>query len=197
MLANGLSLDDIGSQAFNCQACNLAKGRLNVVFGVGNPLSGAIFIGEAPGAQEDELGLPFVGRSGKLLRELMVKAGLSIDNDLYLTNIVKCRPPGNRTPSRAEIDACSYFIDSQMAIIKPKTIVLIGSLALKSILKINLPISQIRGKWLDYGSDCQAMAIFHPAYLLRFGQGLPNSPIEVTLLDLRKIYSRIDKLKSI
>lgn len=154
--------DDIG----DCTRCRLAKqGRKQIVFGVGNPRAELMFIGEAPGADEDQQGEPFVGRAGQLLNNMIKAMGLRRE-EVYIANIIKCRPPGNRTPERDECDTCSPFLMQQIAAIKPKVLVALGAVAAKTLLAINAPMSELRGKWYDFHGTRLAIT-YHPAFLLR------------------------------
>jgi DNA polymerase len=135
------------------------------VFGDGNPKAELVFVGEGPGADEDAQGLPFVGRAGKLLTQMIEAMGLQ-RKDVYICNVVKCRPPENRTPEEEEISTCSPFLLRQLEVIAPKVIVCLGAVAFKTLLKTNRGISQFRGQWLDFRSS-KLMATYHPAYLLR------------------------------
>jgi uracil-DNA glycosylase len=154
--------EDLG----DCTRCRLHKqGRKQIVFGVGNPNAELMFIGEAPGADEDQKGEPFVGRAGQLLNNMIKAMGLRRE-DIYIANIIKCRPPGNRTPERDECDTCSPFLMRQIAAIKPKAIVALGAVAAKTLLAINAPMSEFRGRWFDFRGTKLAVT-YHPAFLLR------------------------------
>jgi uracil-DNA glycosylase family 4 len=160
----GLKLirEDIG----DCTRCRLHKqGRKQIVFGVGNPEAELMFIGEAPGADEDEQGEPFVGRAGQLLNNMIKAMGLQ-RQEVYIANIIKCRPPGNRTPERDECETCSPFLMRQIATIRPKVIVALGAVAAKTLLAINSPMSDLRGRWYDFRGTKLAVT-YHPAFLLR------------------------------
>ncbi|MFN3414351.1 MAG: uracil-DNA glycosylase, partial [Thermoanaerobaculum sp.] len=152
-----------------CQRCRLAKGRTQVVFGVGNPKARVVFVGEAPGAEEDRQGEPFVGRAGQLLNSMLRACGLS-RSEVYIANIVKCRPPGNRDPQDDEAAACLPFLKRQLALIKPEIIVLLGRIAARHLLGITAPISSYRGTWRHW-EGVEVLPTFHPAYLLRNPQG--------------------------
>lgn len=163
--------EDIG----DCTRCKLhQQGRKQIVFGVGNPGAELMFVGEGPGADEDAQGEPFVGRAGQLLNNMIKAMGLRRE-DVYIANIVKCRPPGNRTPERDECETCSPFLMRQISVIKPKVIVALGAVAAKNLLAINAPMSELRGRWYDFkpaGSDpawpgAQLAVTYHPAFLLR------------------------------
>jgi DNA polymerase len=153
--------DDLG----DCQRCKLARTRKSIVFGQGNPRARLMFVGEAPGADEDEQGLAFVGRAGQLLTKIIEAIGLSRD-DVFICNVLKCRPPENRNPETDEILACQPFLERQIADIHPKVLVGLGKFAAQWLLKTAEPISRLRGRLGDYG-DIKVMATYHPAYLLR------------------------------
>jgi uracil-DNA glycosylase len=154
--------EDIG----DCTRCRLSKqGRKQIVFGVGNPRAELMFIGEAPGADEDEKGEPFVGRAGQLLTNMIKAMGLSRE-EVYIANIIKCRPPGNRTPERDECETCSPFLMRQIETVAPKAIVALGAVAAKTLLAINAPMSELRGRWYDFRGTKLAVT-YHPAFLLR------------------------------
>lgn len=186
-------LEIVRSKCESCKACELAKTRTNVVFSDGNPSTAKIvLIGEAPGETEDLTGTPFVGRAGQLLNEFLEEAGISRENDLYMINTVKCRPPENRVPTDEEKSACRKFLEAQIDIINPKAIILCGATALKAFYPTDkkTTISKLRGQWLDInvdGKDYKAMAIFHPSYLLRDHSLKETSPRTLTARDLAEI----------
>jgi DNA polymerase len=159
------TLEQIRQDLGDCRRCKLAPTRKTIVFGEGNPHAELVFIGEGPGADEDEQGLPFVGRAGKLLNRMMQTVGLKRE-DVYICNIVKCRPPGNRTPEKDEVDACSPFLYRQIEAIKPRLICCLGAPAVRTVLGIKEGITKIRGQFYDFGST-KALATVHPAYVLR------------------------------
>lgn len=150
----------------NCQLCSLGKTRHNLVFGDGNPHAQIVFVGEAPGADEDEQGLPFVGRAGQLLTDIIVKGMKLARKDVYICNILKCRPPGNRNPLPDEISKCEPFLKKQLQIISPKIICALGTFAAQTLLKTDIPISALRGRFHSY-EGIKLMPTYHPAYLLR------------------------------
>jgi uracil-DNA glycosylase len=166
--------EDLG----DCTRCRLAKqGRKQIVFGVGNPKAELMFIGEAPGADEDQQGEPFVGRAGQLLTNMIKAMGLEREQ-LYIANIIKCRPPNNRTPERDECETCSPFLMRQIAVIKPKVIVALVAVAAKTLLAINDSMSNLRGRWYDFRpagarshdpswTSAKLAVTYHPAFLLR------------------------------
>jgi uracil-DNA glycosylase len=153
--------DDIG----DCQRCKLAGGRKSIVFGQGDPAARLMFVGEAPGADEDEQGLAFVGRAGQLLTKIIEAIGMRRE-DVFIANVLKCRPPGNRNPETDEILACQPFLEQQIQTIHPRVLVGLGKFAAQWLLKTAEPISKLRGRLGDYG-DMKVMATYHPAYLLR------------------------------
>jgi uracil-DNA glycosylase len=153
--------EDIG----DCTRCVLHRGRKNIVFGVGNPEAELMFVGEGPGADEDIQGEPFVGRAGQLLNKMIEAMGLRRD-DVYIANVVKCRPPGNRTPEKDETDTCSPFLLRQIEIIAPKAIVALGAVAAKTLLGINDSMGNLRGRWYDFRGH-KLLVTYHPAFLLR------------------------------
>ncbi|MDD5544589.1 MAG: uracil-DNA glycosylase [Acidobacteriia bacterium] len=160
------SLEQIQADLGDCQRCKLAPTRKTIVFGSGNPKAPLMFVGEAPGADEDEQGLPFVGRAGQLLTKIIEAINLKRE-DVYICNVIKCRPPENRTPERDEIEACSPFLLRQIQAVQPKVIVCLGAPAMQTLMKIKVGITQIRGQWYEY-EGIKLMATFHPAYCLRW-----------------------------
>jgi len=150
----------------DCRRCKLSRARKTIVFGSGNPRARLMFVGEGPGADEDVQGLPFVGRAGQKLTE-MIEKGMGIARaDCYIANIVKCRPPDNRDPEPEEIAACEGFLFQQIDVIRPKVIVALGKFATQTLLSTKAPISSLRGRFFNY-RDTLLMPTFHPAYLLR------------------------------
>jgi uracil-DNA glycosylase len=162
-----MNIDQVKAELGDCQRCKLCEGRKNIVFGSGNPKADLVFVGEGPGADEDEQGLPFVGRAGKKLTEIIEKGmELSRANDTYICNIVKCRPPDNRDPQSDEIEACKPFLIKQLQAIKPKVIVALGKPASSTLLQRNVAITKERGQWQEF-EGIPLMPTLHPAYLLR------------------------------
>jgi DNA polymerase len=159
------SLDGIKSDLGDCRRCALAAGRTHIVFGDGFAKAELVFVGEGPGAQEDRQGLPFVGSAGRLLDKIIAAMNLARDQ-VYICNVIKCRPPGNRNPQPDEIHACQPFVKRQLAAIDPKVICTLGTIASQTILDTNMPISQLRGRFHAYGR-IKVMPTFHPAFLLR------------------------------
>src|SRR5271170_3620881 len=154
--------EDIGP---NCTRCKLHKGRTKIVFGVGNPKAELVFVGEGPGRDEDAQGEPFVGRAGKLLTQMIEAMGLR-RQDVYICNVVKCRPPENRLPEPDEIATCSPFLLRQLGVIEPKVICCLGSCSAQTMLQTTQGISRFRGEWFDFRGS-KLIATYHPAYLLR------------------------------
>ena len=167
----GATLGAIEQAAHDCRLCKLAGGRTQVVFGVGNADADLMFVGEGPGEQEDLQGIPFVGRAGKLLTQLIEGIGLARD-DVYIANVVKCRPPGNRDPESDEIDACAPWLDRQLELVRPRVVVTLGNFATKLLLATKEGITKLRGNEYPFsraGIDAILMPTLHPAAVLRGG----------------------------
>ena len=160
-----LTLGEVKNELGDCQRCSLGKVRTNIVFGEGNPKAEIVFVGEAPGGDEDIQGRPFVGRAGQLLTKIIGAMGLK-RSDVYICNILKCRPPGNRNPKPEEIAACEPFLIKQLEAINPRVICALGTFAAHTLLKTEVPITVLRGKFHAY-HGIQLMPTYHPAYLLR------------------------------
>ncbi len=174
------NLESISADLGDCTRCKLHRKRHKIVFGAGNPAAQLVFVGEGPGHDEDMQGLPFVGRAGKLLTQ-MIEAMSLMRDDVYIANIVKCRPPENRTPQEDEIATCMPFLERQLGAIKPKVIVCLGSTAAQTLLGTKKSISAFRGQWFDY-QGAKLISTYHPAYLLRN----PNAKSDVWM-DLKKV----------
>ncbi|HSF33048.1 MAG TPA: uracil-DNA glycosylase [Candidatus Tectomicrobia bacterium] len=159
------SLTELEAVAKQCTQCRLHRGRTHVVFGVGNPHAELMFIGEAPGRDEDLQGEPFVGRAGQLLTRIIEAIGMT-RRDVYITNVIKCRPPNNRNPEADEIARCEPYLIRQIGLVKPRMIVALGTFAAQTLLKTKMPISQLRGRFHTY-QGVRVMPTFHPAFLLR------------------------------
>jgi DNA polymerase len=160
------TLEELRTEIGDCRRCKLCQGRTQIVFGVGNPKSELVFVGEGPGRDEDLKGEPFVGRAGQLLTEIITKGMKMRREDLYICNVVKCRPPENRNPEPDEIAACEPFLMKQLEIVKPRIIVALGAFAAQTLLKTKTPIFRLRGNWHSY-QGIKLMPTLHPAYLLR------------------------------
>lgn len=184
------ALDALKSQCAACQCCDLANHRNQVVVGRGNPGADLMLIGEAPGADEDSQGLPFVGRSGRLLSELLEAAELDEEQDLHICNVIKCRPPNNRKPTSNEIKQCRPWLEEQIALVNPSLVLLAGATALQALLGIKSGISKLRGQWHEQEGKA-FMPVFHPSYLLRFGSREEGSPRALTLQDFQEAKRRL------
>ena len=177
-----------------CQRCDLATGRTNTVIGRGNPTADIMVIGEGPGQHEDEQGLPFVGRSGQLLDKILASVNFDPKADVYICNIVKCRPPGNRAPTQAEMDACRPYLMEQIRMVDPKVILLTGASAMKGVTGEKRGITKIRGQWIEWqGRWC--MPIFHPAYLLRNPSREKGKPKWLMWQDIQAVRDKVYELR--
>lgn len=159
------SLEDIRAVIGDCTRCKLSAGRNKIVFGVGNPQADLVIVGEAPGRDEDQQGEPFVGRAGKLLTDIIAAIGLS-RGDVYICNVIKCRPPENRNPEPDEVETCSPFLKAQIQAIRPKLLCALGKFAAQTLSNSDTPISKLRGEFFDF-AGIPTMVTYHPAYLLR------------------------------
>jgi uracil-DNA glycosylase family 4 len=162
------TLDEIRAEMGDCRRCKLYKGRTNLVFGEGRPDADLMFVGEAPGADEDQQGRPFVGAAGQLLDRMLTRLGLRRD-EVYIANVLKSRPPGNRDPEADEIAACLPFLKKQIAALRPRVIVTLGRIAAHALLGTKEPLTRLRGRWQQY-DHIRVMPTFHPSYLLRAPQ---------------------------
>ena len=186
--------------ALVCTKCELHSTRNKVVFSDGVVPCDILCIGEAPGADEDAQGIPFVGRAGKLLTQMLLSIDLKRPTDVYICNTLKCRPPGNRAPELAEITACLPYLVSQIETVHPKIIVLLGSPAMKTILNPSEGITRVRGQWYNLIVNYQekpvrVMTLFHPSYLLRNPSSKEGSPKWLTWQDLKAIRKELDSLR--
>ncbi|NLC70800.1 MAG: uracil-DNA glycosylase [Desulfuromonadaceae bacterium] len=178
------TLDEIRADLGECRRCPLAEKRQKIVFGHGNPQARLVFVGEAPGREEDIQGLPFVGEAGQLLDRILFAMGLGRE-DVYICNVGKCRPPGNRDPLPEEVAACEPFLKRQLAAIRPRLLVALGRCAAQTLLRDRTPISRLRGQWREY-QGIPLMPTYHPAYLLRN----PNGKKDVWE-DMKKVMRRL------
>jgi DNA polymerase len=175
-----------------CSACGLCSSRTHTVFGQGNMSSPVVFIGEGPGADEDEQGIAFVGKAGKLLTKILQSVQI-MREDIFITNVVKCRPPENRTPTVDEMMACSPFLEAQLALLRPKIVVCLGNTPARWLLKTSDGITSLRGRWFSWrGTDLLPM--FHPSYLLRNDSKKKGSPKDLTWQDINSLRKKIDQL---
>ena len=187
--------DECKSRANACSLCGLHKTRNSVVFGEGDERARLMFIGEGPGADEDAQGRPFVGRAGQLLTQILDAAGIN-RSEVYITNIVKCRPPGNRVPLPEETSACDTWLLTQILLVKPSILVLLGASPTKWILKTTEGISKLRGRWFDW-RGIAVMPMFHPSYLLRYPDGKKQgSPKHLSWLDIQEVKRRWDTVRA-
>jgi len=182
------NLNELENACLTCTKCELHQTRTNIVFGVGSSKPKVLFIGEGPGEKEDQRGEPFVGRSGELLDEMLKTIGLSRKENIYIANIVKCRPPGNRDPHRAEREACIGWLRAQIKLLHPKIVVCLGRIAACEIIDSNLKITLDHGKWYEVDS-IKYMALFHPAALLRDPSKKPD-----TFADLKELEKMIKQI---
>ena len=171
----------------DCQSCSLGETRTKFVYGVGNPNADLLFIGEAPGADEDRLGEPFVGRAGKLLDKIIAAIKFSRE-EVYIANILKCRPPGNRDPQPAEMEQCFPMLKQQVALIKPKLICALGRIAAQALLDTKIPLGKLRGNWHEFEGG-PMLVTYHPAALLRFASYKKD-----TWEDMQKLRARYDEM---
>lgn len=190
------TLEEAEVFAKTCKQCKLCETRTTVVFSRGNPKAHLMIIGEGPGQQEDQTGLPFVGKAGQLLDKILDAAKINKDNDVYICNVVKCRPPGNRVPTPVELEACSPLLKIQIEVIKPKIILLAGSTAVQTVMKTKDAISRIRGKWLVHESGAKVMPVFHPSYLLRNDSREVGSPKWFMWQDIKEVKKALDEIVS-
>jgi DNA polymerase len=160
------TLDELRAAIGDCRRCKLWSGRTHLVFGVGNPSARVMFVGEGPGRDEDLQGVPFVGRAGQLLTDIITKGMGLKREDVYIANVVKCRPPENRNPEPDEVESCEPFLKKQVDLVRPKIIVALGKFAVQCLLQSKQPITRLRGQWHEY-QGIKLMPTFHPAYLLR------------------------------
>jgi DNA polymerase len=182
-------LEAVRTELGDCQRCKLAPKRTNLVFGSGNPDAELVFVGEAPGYDEDQQGLPFVGRAGQLLTKIIESISLKRE-DVYICNVLKCRPPENRNPEADEVASCNPFMKKQLAAIRPKIVCCLGTFAAQTVLQTPAPISRLRGKFFDM-DGMRVIATFHPAYLLRS----PDKKREVWE-DMKQIRAELFRLRS-
>jgi len=179
------TLDELSQEASTCRLCGLADTRKSVVFGVGDPHADLVFIGEAPGRDEDIQGEPFVGRAGQLLDRMLQAIELQ-RQQVYIMNTIKCRPPNNRDPKSDEVQSCNLWFDQQLSLLQPKMLCLLGRVAAQTVLETDAPLGSLRGRWHDY-NGIPVWVTYHPAYLLRSPQQKHKSWHDFTVLS-RKLY---------
>lgn len=184
------------SKAASCTSCGLAATRNTVVFGEGDERSKLMFIGEGPGEDEDVSGRPFIGRAGQLLSQILSAAGIEREK-VYITNVVKCRPPKNRNPLPEEESACDEYLKAQIMLIEPAIIVLLGAVPAKWLLKTTEGITQLRGRWFDW-HGISVMPMFHPSYLLRYSDSKkPGSPKHLSWIDIQEVKRKWDEVRQL
>lgn len=187
-------LEEIRQEVERCTLCPLAKSRTQTVFGEGNPDALIMFIGEAPGEDEDRSGRPFVGKAGQLLTKILLSVGIQRE-EVYIANMVKCRPPGNRTPTLEEVEACFPYLEAQIAIVNPSVIVTLGSVSTGYLLGTKEPMSKLRGQWFDWRGGKRIFPMFHPSFLLRHESRAPGSPKYLTWQDIQEVKRVYDLLR--
>ncbi|HEY9668307.1 MAG TPA: uracil-DNA glycosylase [Coleofasciculaceae cyanobacterium] len=189
------SLEPIAQHCNICHRCELGASRTHAVVGRGNPKATIMIIGEAPGQTEDETGLPFVGRAGQLLEKILASVKLDTEKDVFISNMNKCRPPGNRTPTPEETAACKPYLLEQIRLIDPKIILLTGATAVKGLTGDKRGITKIRGSWIEWeGRMC--MPILHPAYLLRNPSREKGSPKWLMWQDIQAVRAKFDEIQA-
>ncbi|NJL61932.1 MAG: uracil-DNA glycosylase [Methylacidiphilales bacterium] len=190
------SMVELAQHCNQCHRCGLGETRTHAVIGRGNPKALIMIVGEAPGQQEDQTGLPFVGRSGQLLEKILASVRLDTENDVYIGNINKCRPPENRTPTAKEMAACKPYIFEQIRLVDPKIILLTGATAVKGLIGDRGSMTSIRGKWIEWeGKLC--MPIFHPSYLLRNPTRDRGGPKWMMWQDIQAVRAKYDEIRNI
>jgi DNA polymerase len=193
-----LPYEEVAEIASTCAKCRLAKGRTKVVFGSGPVPCDLMLIGEAPGADEDLQGLPFVGRAGQLLTQILASVEIKRPDDIYIANTVKCRPPDNRAPQADEQAACAPYLAAQIKYVKPKIILLAGAPAIKAVLKTDEAITGLRGKWRKLpGTEIAVMPLFHPAYLLRNPSKEKGKPKWLTWQDMQEVKHALEYIHKV
>ena len=190
-----MSLEDLEASCLQCQRCDLAKERKHVVVSRGHPSARLMVIGEAPGADEDAQGRPFVGRSGRLLDASLTEVGLDHEDDIYICNLIKCRPPGNRRPTPVELKACRPWLDRQILEVNPEVLLILGATASAALLESRTPISRLRGQWTQWEGRF-VMPSFHPSYLLRNPSREPGKPRSLFIADLTQVKDALNGVVS-
>ena len=183
--------EELKKRVAACDRCGLALTRTNVVFGQGAIETSLVFVGEGPGADEDQQGLAFVGKAGQLLTKVLSAGEISRD-EVFITNVVKCRPPNNRTPAPEEMMRCGDYLESQLLLLRPKILVCLGATSAKWILKTTEAISAIRGRWFEW-RGIEVFPMFHPSYLLRDESRKKGSPKDLTWQDVQALKERLGR----
>ncbi len=190
----GDSYEEVRETALACEKCRLRDSRTQVVFGEGPVPCELMFVGEGPGADEDDQGRPFVGRAGQLLDQILEAAGMPRET-VYITNIVKSRPPNNRVPHQDEIDTCWPYLNAEIHHVAPNVIVTLGNAPTKQLLQSAAGITKVRGQFFDYRNGIQVFPMFHPSYLLRNPSKAQGSPKHLTWQDIQAVKARLDELR--
>jgi len=185
--------EELKARVAVCDRCELALTRTNVVFGQGSVETPLVFVGEGPGADEDQQGLAFVGKAGQLLTKVLSAGGISRD-EVFITNVVKCRPPNNRTPATEEMMRCGDYLEAQLLLLKPKILVCLGATSAKWILKTTEAISALRGRWFEW-RGIEVFPMFHPSYLLRDESRKKGSPKDLTWQDVQVLKERLSRYR--
>ncbi len=188
------TMEQMGNHCNQCQRCALGENRTHAVVGRGNLKAPIMIVGEGPGQTEDETGLPFVGKSGQLLDKILESVKLTVEEDIFICNVVKCRPPENRTPSADEAEACKGYLLEQIRLVDPKIILLTGATAMKNLVGIKQGITKVRGQWIERDGRLY-MPIFHPAYLLRNQSRDQGSPKWLMWQDIQAVRSKLDEIR--
>lgn len=188
------TMTQLAQHCNQCHRCGLGDNRTHAVVGRGNLQAPIMIVGEAPGQNEDEMGLPFVGRSGHLLEKILASVKLDSEKDVYICNVIKCRPPANRDPTTEEVAACKPYLLEQIRLVDPKIILLTGATALRGLTRDKRGLTKIRGTWIEWeGRQC--MPIYHPAYLLRNPNREPGSPKWLMWQDIQAVRAKLDEIQ--
>jgi uracil-DNA glycosylase family 4 len=189
------AMNQLAEHCNRCHRCDLGNNRTHAVVGRGNPQAPIMLVGEAPGQNEDETGLPFVGRSGQLLEKILESVNLDRERDVFICNVIKCRPPNNRVPTPKEVEACKPYLIEQIRMVDPKIILLTGATAVRGLTGDKRAISKIRGSWIEWeGRLC--MPIFHPSYLLRNPSREPGAPKWLMWQDIQAVRAKLNEIGS-
>ena len=189
-----LVFEELHKKIASCTKCELCQTRINTVPGEGPLNCRVVIVGEGPGQEEDESGRPFVGKAGRLLTDILEKGGNIRRDSLYITNMVKCRPPNNRNPNTKEVEACRDFLEAQLLLLHPDIVVTLGNVPTQPLLNTKQGITTLRGKWINW-RGIKLFPMFHPSYLLRNESKAPGSPKDLTWQDVRDLKAKIDELK--
>ena len=190
--ARDAAWEELRGRVAACRRCGLCEARTNTVFGQGAVRTPIVMVGEGPGADEDAQGLAFVGRAGQLLTKILSAAGIDRES-VFITNVVKCRPPNNRTPTQEEMLKCGDFLEAQLLLLRPRILVCLGNTPLKWLLRTSEGITALRGRWFDW-RGVQLFPMFHPSYLLRNDSRQKGSPKDLTWQDVQNLKARLDEI---